>query len=166
MVFTTKKPFFRCWNQAFIPISIFVTCFQYTATCLYIPGHPTLDGDMLQKLNGEEYTTVEKEGETKFRNAIWQTTSFKKKPLSTPHCQRTAPYSQLGNRAELLRSLAMLHNLQVYQPSPEESITFTGGPAKVQEYIHRAIKVGGSHRALVRVEDLASKPRFSLQLCC
>lgn len=70
MVFTTKKPFFRCWNQGFIPISIFITSFKCRATRLYIPVHPTLDGDMLQKINGEEYTTVEKEGETKFRNAI------------------------------------------------------------------------------------------------
>lgn len=70
MVFTTKTSFFRCWNQAFIPTSTFVTSFKCMATCIYITVHPTLGEDMLQKINEEGYTTIEKEGEIKFRNAI------------------------------------------------------------------------------------------------
>lgn len=49
MVFTPKKPFLRCWNQASIPISIFVTSFKCMATLIYITAHPTSDEDMLQK---------------------------------------------------------------------------------------------------------------------
>lgn len=81
MVFTTKKPFFRCWNQAFIPISTFVTSFKYMATCIYITVHPTLDEDILQKINEEEYTAIEKGRGSKIQKRDMTNKKLQRKPF-------------------------------------------------------------------------------------
>lgn len=51
------------------------------ATCIYIMVHPTLDEDMLQKINEEECTAIEKRGRSKIQKHDMTNKKLQRKPF-------------------------------------------------------------------------------------